>query len=925
MSPARAGVLGVLVCSLALTGCGAFLTAHDLMERAQRDMKVGRWQDGAFELRALLHKQPRNAQAWLLLARLSLDAADPTGAQSALNHALKIGVKGPQVDLLRARTWVATGQPKALLDALAHGTLHLSEPDRTLMVARALLAMDRPDQALATVHPLLALHPALTEARVILAESLAQEGKLAQALEQLATAERLDPRSPEPPLLIGRIDLWLGRYPAAEQSLKVALGRMPPPEPLMHRVTALAALAESRLALGRVGAAARSQAVLAKLAPAAPATMLLDARIKLARKDLVGGTSELERVVQQAPNYMQARLVLGATLLKQGDFEQAQQQLEQVLQRAPDNLQARKLLAQVQLNLGQPGAALSVLTPALGAPNLDPQLISLFSAAARREGNSRALITALERSRREHPRNEAIAENLAAIYLNTGHAARALALLKKMPRDDNVERATLLIKAVWATSGAEAAGEEVDRLVAAYPRDSGVLDLAASYWATQDELQRSRTLLRQAFSANPDDVATTIGLARVEEAEGDASAAQHGLSVALASHPDVLALRLALADALVRTRAFGQARSILLAARKASTSPAVQFGLARVALAEGDLAQANGALDRAIAAQPARDSLVEAAGLLLMQAKQYAAALDRFTQAAHAEPDNALYWFERARAELALNQPDAARASLERAARLRPHWLPLVSALAVIDVRQGKGSAALSRVDALLASRPKDPGALALKGDVELAIGQPDAALATYAEAQRVRPSATVAIKLYSARLAAHVADPAQPLLDWLRRVPTDWRVRDVLGGYYMLVAHSLPQAVPEFRAVLRQVPNDIVALNNLAWILGRMGNPEAQSFAERAYHLAPQSAQVNDTLGWILASKGRYEKALAYVNRAMQLDPKDPDIAYHCAYVLAKTGQPARARQILSRILSSGRRFNSMRKAQRLLRGIGA
>lgn len=925
VSPARAGVLSVLLSSLALTGCGAFLTAHYLMERAQRDMKAGRWQEGAFELRALLHKEPHNAQAWLLLARLSLDVADPGGAQSALNQALKIGIRGPQVDLLRARTWLATGQPKALIDALSHGTLHLSEPNRTLMLARALLAVDRPEQALETVHPLLALQPGLTEARVMLAESLAQEGKLAQALEQLATAERLDPKSPEPPLLIGRIDGWLGQYPAAQQSLKIALERMPPPEPLMHRVTALVALTESRLALGRVAAAARSEAILAKLAPVAPATMLLDARIKLARGDLVGSTSELEQVVLRTPNYVQARMVLGAALLKQGDLEQAQQQFQQVVQRTPDNLQARKFLGEVQLELGQPGAALSVLTPVLGAPNLDQQLISLFSAAAGRPGNSQSVITALARSRREHPRNQGIATTLAAVYLNTGHAARALALLEKTPEDDNVERDMLLIQALNATSGAEAAGAEAGRLVAAYPRDSEVLDLAASYWATQNQLQRSRTLLRQALAANPDDVATTIGLARVDELEGAADAAQHRLSAALASHPDVLAFRLALADMLLRTRAFGRARSILLAAKNASTSYAVQFGLAKVALAQGNLAQANGALDRAIAAQPARDALVEAAGQLLMQANQYAAALDRFAQAAHAEPDNALYWFETARAQLALNQPDAARATLERAARLRPHWLPLVSALALIDLRQGKGPAALSRVDALLASRPKDPGGLALKGDIELASGQPDAALAAYAEAQRVRPSAAVAVKLYNARLAAHATDPAQPLIDWLRRVPTDWRVRDVLGGYYLLVAHSLPQAVPEFRAVLRQAPNDIVALNNLAWSLGRMGNPEAQSFAERAYHLARQSAQVNDTLGWILASKGRDERALTYVNRAMELDPKDPRIAYHCAYVLAKTGQLARARQILSRILSSGQRFNSMRKAQRLLRRIKA
>lgn len=923
--PARVGLLGLLVTSLALSGCGALMTPKYHMERAEREIRAGNWKEAAFDLRAVCLKEPKNAQAWLLLARVSVAAGDFGGAAAALARARAAGAKGPQVDALQARIWLSTGRAQALLAALDHHQIHLPQPDQALMQARALLGIGKPDQAIATVQPLLARQPTLIAAQDVLAESLAQQGKLAEALQRLDAARRLDPKSPEPLLLEGRIDQWLGQFPGAEQALMASLKRMPRSEPILHRMTALIALTESRLALGQLDAATESYKALAELEPFAPVTMLLDARIKLAHKDLIGGTDELERVVANAPGFVPARMTLGAALLQQGELEQAQQQLQRVVSATPDNLEARKLLADVQLKLGQPGAALRVLTPALAAPRLDPQLLALYGKAARLSGNSQALIEALERNLRAHPHSEAAADNLAAAYLSAGRAALALAVLEKAGDSADLRRDKLLLAALLATRGPPAAGRQVDALLAAHPRDPGVLDLAASYLASQNQLERARALLRQALAIHPDDVTSLIDLAQVEEGEGDAAAAQHRLSAALAAQPDALPVRLALAKALLQARSYAQARTVLEGAKDAGALPEVQFGLARVALAQGDLAQANAALDRAIAAQPGRTELVEDAGLLLMQANQYGAALDRFTQATTAQPRNALYWLQSARAQLALNQPAAARSSLMKADQLQPNWLPVVGALALIDLRQGNGQAALSRVNALLAREPKDPGALALKGDIEFALHQPAAAMSAYTEAQALRPSAAVAVKLYRVRLATHAADPIQPLQAWLAREPADWLVRGVLGDYYLSVMHSPQQAIPQLRAVLRQVPNDLAVLNNLAWALRHSDGAQAESLAERAYHLAPNVAAVNDTLGWILAERGQGSEALPYLARAVKLAPQNAQIAYHYAYTLSKTGRRAEARKVLSRILASPQPFNARHKAQQLLARLGA
>jgi cellulose synthase operon protein C len=922
MSLTRAGSICAASVTLLIAGCGVLLTPQYRLERAQREFQAGQWQKAAVDLRIVVQKQPNNSQAWLLLARISLDAGDLTGASSGVTHAIAAGAKGVSVDELRARVWVEGGQPQALLDAMAQHTIQLPEPDGTLMAARALLALRQPDAALARVQPLAASQPDLTEAQDLVAEALAAQAKLTLALQQLDATTRRDTKSAEPPLLEGLILEQQGQYASSADALTLALKRMPPAEPMIHRVRALIALTQVRLALGDVKAAAESETAVVKLDPQSPATVVLDARLKIARKNLQGAVAELEAVVADAPGYNEARLLLGAALLQRGDLQQAQQQLEQVVESAPDNLAARKLLAEVQLKLGQPEGALNVLSPALATTNLDPQLVSLYGAAANGTGDKQALIEALQRSAEEHPDDQTVLLNLGAAYLAEGQTQQALGALQKTTDNDDPRRDRMLVAALMSAEGPDAAGAEVTKLLAAHPRDPGVLDLAASYYVTQGRTDDARAMLRASLAIDPADVGSQVDLARLDEAAGDTGAAESRLQGALKAHPEALPIRLALADVLVRAKSYDGARALLQAAGP-SSGPEVKFALAQVALASGDLKGANSAIDQALAMQPGQPTLVEDAGLLLMNANQYDAALARFTQATQLAPKEASYWLNTARAQLALNQPAAARSSLNQADELQPQWLPVVATLSYLDIHQGNGQVALARIQALLAQRPDDPAVLELEGDADASLQQPAAAEAAYAKAQQLRPSARLAANLFRVRVIAHTPQPQQPLEQWLARQPQSWPVRDLLGEYYLGAGKSPRRAVDEFKAVVAQQPNDVVALNNLAWALNQVGDPGAVAIAQRALQLAPNAPDVEDTLGWVLTHNGQAADAVDHLRRAAKLDPSDPNVEYHLAYALAKTGHPAEARQILSRILSNAQPFDSRAEAQQLMSSV--
>jgi predicted Zn-dependent protease len=83
---------------------------------------------------------------------------------------------------------------------------------------------------------------------------------------------------------------------------------------------------------------------------------------------------------------------------------------------------------------------------------------------------------------------------------------------------------------------------------------------------------------------------------------------------------------------------------------------------------------------------------------------------------------------------------------------------------------------------------------------------------------------------------------------------------------------------------VLKKSPDSVLALNNLAQLYHQQKNPRALSTAERAQKLAPESASVTDTLGWILVEQGETKRGLELLQQALAKDSKIPEIRYHLA-----------------------------------------
>jgi tetratricopeptide (TPR) repeat protein len=108
-----------------------------------------------------------------------------------------------------------------------------------------------------------------------------------------------------------------------------------------------------------------------------------------------------------------------------------------------------------------------------------------------------------------------------------------------------------------------------------------------------------------------------------------------------------------------------------------------------------------------------------------------------------------------------------------------------------------------------------------------------------------------------------------------------------------------------EYEIILQHDPDNVLALNDLAWALLQTGGGDAVRTAERAYRLAPQNPAVADTLAWILAERGKPARALPLLKKALEAAPTASDIRLHYAHALFRSGDKRAARSQCEQLLA--------------------
>ena len=284
----------------------------------------------------------------------------------------------------------------------------------------------------------------------------------------------------------------------------------------------------------------------------------------------------------------------------------------------------------------------------------------------------------------------------------------------------------------------------------------------------------------------------------------------------------------------------------------------------RLAIAKGDLADAQAKIDRAIAAQPKSSEALLAKAQLLRLKNDLPGAITLLDGLIADQPSVLQARLDRATLELATGKTDAAKADLDVVLKATPGNVQAVYLLAVLEAQGRNYKAADAYLDKIGAYLGRIQRAYYLQAVVKEQLGQTEQAEEAARKYLARSPNDLAAYKIL-ARIEFVKRRPDQ-VIDTLAKVVEsgkgDAESYDLLGRAYAATGRG-PEAIQMFQKAEALAPNDVGLQTKLASVRMNMGDPDAaMGDLEHTLSIAPKIPAVGEALFFAALATGDTAKA---------------------------------------------------------------
>ena len=909
-----------LVAAGGLSGCDntASLTEQEHIQRAKDFEDQGKLNVSIIELKNAIQKNPDSPQARLLLGQVYLKIGSGAAAEKELSRAEQLGVNRETINPQLGEALLLMGEYKRVLDEIQP-----SEKTSTINLARiyqiradAMIRQGQVKDACNLYQQSLNTDKSNPPTYWGLAQCAVAEQNQAQARAWLDDALKLDNRQAQTWIAIGNLEQLNKNLSESLSAYSNALKSEPNnPEALQSR-------AALNIAMGQLDAAKTDIDAIGTFAPQSLAAYYLQALLSFEQKKYPEARSALNEVFKLTPDHMPSVLLAGATAHALGSHQQAESQLNRFLARFPHHAYARRVLASTQIKQSQPDRALETLMPLVTPEARDAAALVLASEAYQLKGESAKTVSFLERAVAIDPKNVFIQTQLGINHLASGDRQLAMAELRQAASlDSSQHRASfVLLMAHLDRKEYDKALKVIDGLEKGLENSPITHTMRGSALLGKNDESNARKSFEKALSIDPAFFPAAASLAELDLRDKQPDMARKRFERVLDKDKTHLHAMLALAQWAKLNK---QEKTYLEWLDKAASAHpnAIEPQAARIrALLDGNEPQKAMVLANSFAnTHPDNPVALDLLGNTQMRIKDFPGALNTFTKLVRIAPQSADAHLRLALAQIAAKKFNEAQATLQVVLKLSPNRLQAQDALFRLAIQNNKPNEAAKIAHNIQTFHPNSPLGFEREGDLQILQKYPDRAAAAYERALITSLSSTVFIKLHNALAQSNSSKADLKLQQWLSQHPKDNSVRLYAADYYSTTGRHA-EAIALYQALLNQSPRSALLLNNLASVYHQAGDKRALVTAEQAFKLAPTSPAILDTYGWILVEQGQTSRGLDILREALTKMPRNPDIRFHLAAALARSGDKARARVILEQLLKEISGSPQAAQAQKLL-----
>ena len=912
----RAVIVSTLVAAL-LAGCGAD-RPESLLASAKEHLGKNDRNAAIIQLRGALQKNPDMAEARFLLGQSLLETGDLLGAEKELRKAGELGYPADKIVPALARALVSRGENKKTLEEFASAAMTSPEAKADLQTSlgRARMATGNSQDASSAFAAALATQPGYPPALVGEARLKAGAGDLPGALTLVEAALAKDPALTEGWALKGDIASAQAQRGDAVASFRKAIETKP------NDLSAHYKLVSLLIQDDKLEEANKQLAAMREVAPKHPSTLFLQALLAYYEKNFVAARDAIQLHLKAAPNSLQG-LLLGAQIdYRLGAYPQAEAVLLTILKQLPQQPLARSLLVQTYLREGKAAQALEAMKPMLQDKKLDSDRLALAGEVYVQNGDVKTATEYFEKAAALDPKSISKRTAVALSHLAKGESERGLEELEAVSTEDTGIRADL---ALFATNMRQRKYDAALAVVAVIekkqPDKPLPHSLRGAVLLAKGDAPGARRSFERALEIDPQFLPAATSLANLDVRDKKPDDAKKRFEAVLAKDPKNSKALLALAA--LRAKAGGSPDEVAALIQKAvAANPAdVEARLALIAVWRGkDAKKQVTAAQEALAAFPDRLEILDAAGQAYRVAGDSNQALNTYNKMIQLRPDSPLPLMRIAELQIAAKDNAAALENLRKALALKPDLLEAQRAIIALDVTGGRINEALKAARDVQKARPTESVGYILEGNVYASNKAWSEAATAYRTGLNRVGTSDLANYLHSALNAGGKRAEADSFAaSWLRDHPKDRGFRHYLAQI-AIAKKDYASAAGQYNALLENNQDDVLALNNLAWVAGQLKDPNALQYAERADKLAPNSPAILDTFGMLLVEKGDTARGIELLQRAVAAAPDAAAIRLNLARALIKAGQKDAAKKELETLARLGDKFPAQAEVAKLI-----
>ena len=383
-----------------------------------------------------------------------------------------------------------------------------------------------------------------------------------------------------------------------------------------------------------------------------------------------------------------------------------------------------------------------------------------------------------------------------------------------------------------------------------------------------------------------------------------------------------------LGQAQMRQNEINEAKkSIAKAAELAPNWIEPKIAMAQLYFTAGDNTLASDEIETILKDQPNNETALLIKGGIAMRNGESDRALSAFQQAQKVNPQNpaphiniaAVYVFKK-------KYPEALK-EYEQALTLDPNRIDALGSMMQVYLLQGDPKSASKRLEAHLAKAKNQAGVYQLLGQLSIATKDNARGIEYLEKAIQINPDLSSAYFLIGSVYAAEKKfDTAIEQYDKVsKKNPTAIQPLMMTGILYEM--KKQPQKANEYyQKVLDLNRNFAPAANNLAYNYAQYGGNVdiALGLAQKARELDPNDPNTADTLGWIQYKKGSYGMSLELLKESNEkFKSSNPTVLYHLGLAYQKNGDPAKAREALTKALAVSQSFPDAQDARKALQAL--